>query len=163
LTQPYKRPESVLVVVFTRGGEILMMRRAEPSGFWQSVTGSLEPRERPVQAALREILEETGLARSAGVLIDLDQVVRFPILPTWRSRYAPGVHYNREHWFAFGLPDRRPIRLNRTEHRHYRWLPLGRAVCLATSWTNRHAILSLAGLIAAGRAGPSGLGTGPSP
>ena len=51
----YKRPQSVLVVVCTRGGEFLMLRRARPSQFWQSVTGSLNPGESPRLAALREI------------------------------------------------------------------------------------------------------------
>ena len=151
------------MVDFTGAGDVLLLRRTEPSHFWQSVTGSLEPREQPRPAAFRELLEETGLGRSAGVLFDLRRAVRFPILPTWRSRYAPGVHYNREHWFAFGLPGRRPVRLNRAEHRQYRWAPLGRAASLATSWTNRHAILSLWALIPALRAGPSGRETGPSP
>ena len=38
----YKRPESVLVVVYTRSNEILALRRKQPNYFWQSVAGSLE-------------------------------------------------------------------------------------------------------------------------
>ena len=37
----FKRPESVLVVIYTRSRECLLLERTQPSGFWQSVTGSL--------------------------------------------------------------------------------------------------------------------------
>ncbi len=40
--QPFRRPESVLIVIHTDGGEFLLMERRRPPGFWQSVTGSLE-------------------------------------------------------------------------------------------------------------------------
>lgn len=143
-TQAYKRPESVLVVVFTRGGEFLLLRRTRPNDFWQSVTGSLKAGEGIRAAAAREVREETGLRVSPSGLIDLRHSERFPILPAWRSRYAPGAHYNREHWFALALPGRRLIELDRREHLEYRWLTAPRAASRATSWTNRNAILALA-------------------
>ena len=62
MPNPYKRPESVLLVIATLGGEFLMLERAQPAGFWQSVTGSLEPGESPRQAAGRELREEIGRA-----------------------------------------------------------------------------------------------------
>ncbi|MET0092991.1 MAG: NUDIX pyrophosphatase, partial [Sedimenticola sp.] len=71
---------------------------------------------------------------------------RFPIIHPWRRRYAPGVHYNREHWFRLQLPGRRIIRLNADEHGELRWLPIVRAARQATSWTNRDAILALEGV-----------------
>jgi len=147
----YKRPESVLVVVYTAAGEFLLLRRNSPSDFWQSVTGSLRAGESPRRTALRELREETGLAVSPSALLDLRHTERFPILPAWRARYAPGVHYNLEHWFALRLPGRRLIRRNPDEHREHRWLPLHRAAAMASSWTNRNAILALGGMAAFGR------------
>jgi len=142
LRKTYKRPESVLVVVYTLAGEVLMLRRTTPRGFWQSVTGRLEWGELPDQAAARELYEETGL-RAGKALIDCHQHTRFPIIRAWRERYAPHVHCNLEHRFRLQLPARRLIRLNPDEHREYRWLPQQRAARLASSWTNRDAILQL--------------------
>lgn len=138
----YKRPESILLVVYNQAGEVLMLRRARPSYFWQSVTGSLEWGESPRQGAERELLEETGL-ESGGRLLDYHHNERFPIIHPWRTRYASGVHYNREHWFGLCLPGRRTIRLNPEEHAELRWLPCLQAATLATSWTNRNAILRI--------------------
>ena len=48
----FKRPESVLVIVYTRTGKVLLMHRKDRPGFWQSVTGSMKWDERdPVVTA----------------------------------------------------------------------------------------------------------------
>ena len=73
-------------------------------------------------------------------LIDLHRAERFPIVPPWRKRYAPSVRFNREHWFVLELPSRQTIRLQRSEHRQYRWVDAGQAARRASSWTNRKLI-----------------------
>ncbi|NEX20549.1 dihydroneopterin triphosphate diphosphatase [Thiorhodococcus mannitoliphagus] len=138
-----KRPQSVLVVVCTRQGEFLLMQRTRPKGFWQSVTGSLDPGETPRLAAAREVFEETGI-RAGGGLIDLHQSVLFPIIPAWRRRYALNVCFNREYWFALVLDSRRHVRLSQREHLTSRWLSAPEAVELTGSWTNRDAIQRVA-------------------
>ena len=75
----YKRPESILLVVHTRAGDALMLRRTSPADFWQSVTGSLEWHETPRQCAERELYEETGL-EFGGRLVDHRHNERFPII-----------------------------------------------------------------------------------
>ena len=127
------------MLVYTRAGEVLLMERSRPHGFWQSVTGSLQWGESAQAAAARELAEETGL-EAGNRLIDLRCGERFPIIPPWRERYAPTVHVNREHWFALELPSHRTIHLNAGEHRQYRWLSGAQATCRATSWTNRKVI-----------------------
>ena len=85
----YKRPESVLVVVYTATDEVLVLLRRQPPDFWQSVTGSLRWDEiDPLDAARRELREETGLGDAVDV-VDCGLINRFPILPPWRHRYAP--------------------------------------------------------------------------
>ncbi|MCG7955969.1 MAG: dihydroneopterin triphosphate diphosphatase, partial [Candidatus Thiodiazotropha endolucinida] len=135
----HKRPESVLVVVYTQAGQVLMMRRVRPKHFWQSVTGSLKWGESAAQAARRELYEETGIL-AGNRLVDLRQQVSFPILPAWRARYAATAHTNIEHWFALQLPSRRLPRLQAAEHSEYRWVSSERALRMASSWTNRKAI-----------------------
>jgi len=137
----FKRPESVLVLVYTEAGDVLLLRRRRPDDFWQSVTGSLEGDETPEQAARRELFEETGLAVSTG-LVDCKITNRFPILPAWRPRYAPDVSHNTEYVFRLALTERLTIRINPEEHSEYQWLDRVSAAALASSYTNREAILA---------------------
>lgn len=140
----FKRPESVLVVVYTRAGEVLMLRRRRPAWFWQSVTGSLGWDESPAEAARRELKEETGL--DAGLrLVDCGHSVLFPIVPPWKARYSPNARFNREHWFALPLDSRRIIHLRPSEHREYRWMPADEALRRLSSWSNRNAVAALLG------------------
>ncbi len=135
---PYKRPESVLVIVYTVQGEVLLLRRRRPPGFWQSVTGSLEWRETPPEAARRELYEETGLASHG--MGDCHRARFFEIFPIFRTLYPPGVTINLEHVFRLCLPRARPIVLDPREHDAYLWVPRRRALALCGSWTNREAI-----------------------
>jgi dATP pyrophosphohydrolase len=137
----FKRPESVLVVVHTPKLDCLLLERVEPRGFWQSVTGSLGEAETPAECAVRELQEETGLA--AERLRDAHVQRSFPILPAWRSRYAPGVSSNTEHLWYLELPEVCAVRIEPTEHVAYLWLPVDAAVEKVASWTNREALLEL--------------------
>ncbi len=134
----FSRPESVLVVICTPRRECLLLQRVRPPGFWQSVTGTLRWDETPAAAAAREVREETGLDLAG--LVDTKQTNRFPILPEWRDRYAPGVAENLEHLLYLQLPEICEVRLNAEEHVAYRWMGLEKAIGTVTSWTNREAL-----------------------
>jgi dihydroneopterin triphosphate diphosphatase len=138
----YKRPESVLVIIHTAGGEVLQMRRREPADFWQSVTGSLKENETPLKAAVREVLEETGLVADEG-LTDTGTVNRYPIHPAWRHKFAPDISENTEYVFSLQLPEKPAVRLDPEEHAEFRWLPRDAAAAGASSHTDRDAILAL--------------------
>jgi dATP pyrophosphohydrolase len=138
VTTPYRRPESVLVVVYTRDLDVLVLERVSPAGFWQSVTGGLEWGEPAGTAAERELREETGLPPEG--LRDGDMEHRFPILPAWRHRYSPEVQSNLEHVWYLELPSRRDVVLNPAEHATAEWLPLAEAIARVSSWTNKAAL-----------------------
>lgn len=140
----YKRPESVLVVIYTRTGKVLMLRRADHPEFWQSVTGSLEWNDAdPEATARRELREETGIVAS-DELRDWGKSQRYVIFPQWRYKYAPGVTENTEHVFSVELPEERPVALSPGEHSEYVWVDFQEAAEKAFSWTNRDVILALA-------------------
>jgi dihydroneopterin triphosphate diphosphatase len=137
----YRRPESVLIVIHTDGGEFLLLERRRPPGFWQSVTGSLEWGELADSAARREVIEETGITQ--GVLVNLQWTQVYEILPAFGKLYAPGVVRNLEHAFSLRLARRLPVTLSDAEHGQYRWASGSDAVDIVSSSTNRAVIESL--------------------
>jgi dATP pyrophosphohydrolase len=139
-SKKFKRPESVLVVVYTGTGKVLLLKRAGEGDLWQSVTGSLKWEETdPRQAAVRELREETGL--DAAGLRDAGVTNRYTILPQWRRRYAPEVKENTEYVYFLALPAEKEITLNLAEHTEYGWYSFDEAASKVFSWTNREAIL----------------------
>lgn len=133
-----RRPESVLVVVFTLAGEVLVLQRVDDCAFWQSVTGSLEHGESALQAAHRELFEETGLRRRD--IIDCQHQSTYLIRADWRHRYADGVTHNTEHVFLAPLPQRLPISLAPDEHLQHKWVDADAALDMLWSPSNRQAV-----------------------
>ncbi|HET6653028.1 MAG TPA: NUDIX domain-containing protein [Nocardioides sp.] len=66
--------------VVLRGDEVLLVRRSD-NGQWSPVTGIVDPGEHPARAAVREVMEETG------VTCDVDALV-------WVNVTEPRVHAN---------------------------------------------------------------------
>lgn len=149
----YKIPESVLVVIYTRSLEVLVIERTGTPGFWQSVTGSRDTPDEPLElTARREVLEETGIAvplsasqadPNAIRLTDWQLSNVYEIYPVWRHRYAPGVTHNTEHVFGLQVPRGIEITLAPREHTALRWLPYRAAADLCFSPSNAEAILML--------------------
>lgn len=139
----YKTPISALVLIHTPDLQVLLMERADKAGFWQSVTGSLEGDETPKQAAIREVMEETGLDATKFSLQDWQASNIYEIYPHWRHRYAPGVVENTEHLFGLELPSKLTIKLAPDEHVRYQWLDWREAANIVFSWTNVDALKRL--------------------
>ena len=139
----FKTPISALVLIHTSDLQVLIMERADKAGYWQSVTGSLEAGETPKQAALREVLEETGLDANQYDLQDWQASNVYEIYPHWRHRYAPGVVENIEHLFGLELPQAIPITLAQDEHTRYEWVDWREAANRVFSWTNIDALKRL--------------------
>ena len=93
----------VIVVVRRADGAVLAFERAAPRGAWQLPQGGIEEGESPLQAAWRELGEETGLGPS-----DVRHVHE---LESWTVQAWPeGVQRGRRlgqvhRWFVFEAPD----------------------------------------------------------
>jgi dATP pyrophosphohydrolase len=139
----FKTPVSALVLIYTPDLQVLIMERADKAGFWQSVTGSVEDDETPRQAAIREVLEETGLDAIKYNLQDWHASNVYEIYPHWRHRYAPDIVENTEHIFGLELPEKLPIKLAPKEHLRYEWIDWRNAAQRVFSWTNVDALKRL--------------------
>ncbi|HUW97811.1 MAG TPA: dihydroneopterin triphosphate diphosphatase [Acidiferrobacter sp.] len=136
----FKRPESVLVVIFTARGEVLLLRRSDHAAFWQSVTGSLEWDEEDLLAvAQREAAEETGIVTAHGWR-DWEVSHQYEIFPHWRYRYEPGITRNIEHVFSLELADQVAVSLHPGEHEECEWVSWPVAVARVSSASNRWAL-----------------------
>ena len=144
-----KIPQSVLVVIHTPALEVLLIERADKPGFWQSVTGSKDHLDEPLdQTCMREVEEETGIvigsaALPLSALRDWGLRNVYEIYPVWRHRYAGGVSHNTEHVFGLTVSPGTPVRLNPREHLHFGWWPWREAADRCFSPSNAEAILQL--------------------
>jgi 8-oxo-dGTP diphosphatase len=66
-------PVPAVGVVCLKGDQVLLIRRGTPpmQGSWSLPGGRIEPGERAVDAALRELMEETGVRAELTGLIDV--------------------------------------------------------------------------------------------
>ena len=138
-----KEPRSVQVVVYRDTPEgreylVLLRRRKGSADFWQPVSGSLEPGETFLDAALREVREETGI-EAVHDLRGIGLVGSFRIAPAWRDLYAPDVTHNLQVGFAARVATA-DVRIDAREHAEYRWEPHERARALMFYEPNRRAL-----------------------
>ena len=142
----YKQPRSIQVVIFTGEAQdrryLLLRRVASHGGFWQSVTGSLEGNETHRQAAVREVLEETGVNFDQEELIELGVVNTFEIAPQWREKYAPGVTRNEEVCFALKVRSTE-VSLDPVEHDAFEWTGYDSAVEMLYWDSNKRALAAV--------------------
>ena len=154
-TRRDKIPESVLVVIHTPALQVLLLERADHSGYWQSVTGSKDSLdELLVDTAQREVFEETGIQIGSprvplSALRDWQLANVYEIYPVWRHRYASGVTHNTEHVFGLTVPDDIAVLLAPREHLNFQWLPWREAADRCFSPSNAEAVLQLPRFVSA--------------
>ena len=129
------------------GWEVLTLRRAPGGrcpGGWEGVHGHLEPGERPVAAALRELREETGL--EAERLYNLSRVETFYRHTTDEVALIPV--------FVAVVGAAAEVRLG-PEHDGHAWRPLDEAARTLLWPRSARALEDAARLLAGGDAGPA--------
>lgn len=91
-----KRPIAAVGVVCLRGDDVLLVRRGKPplEGRWSIPGGRIEWGERAVDAALRELSEETSVTAEIVGLVDVvDAVMTRSSAESAPARDRPWGHY----------------------------------------------------------------------
>ncbi|ABW13452.1 NUDIX hydrolase [Parafrankia sp. EAN1pec] len=98
-------------------GDVLLLQvPAQPGkheAFWQPITGGIEAGETPLQAALREIREETGLDLDETRLTEIATGITVAITPTLtidKTLYAASTPSTA-------------VTISPDEHQDHQWLP----------------------------------------
>lgn len=138
-----RAPFNVLVIPFCRasGSETLycVLQRAD-AGFWQWVAGGGEDGETPVEAAVRETREETGIE---GPLYALQSQARVPVTSfAARKDWPNDLYVIPEYHFAIEAPS--PEARLSAEHRACEWLPYEDAFARLRWQSNQTALGELA-------------------
>ena len=130
---PMRQPIQVLIYPVKTAGsgwEVLLLRRtASRGGFWQGVTGGVEDEEGLLEAARRELLEETGLVPLS--LEQIDYSYSFPVEEQWRHLYAAGVEEIVEYVFLALVDGQQEPTITR-EHDQWQWCSYHQALGLLT-------------------------------
>lgn len=93
----------VVTVVERSDGQVLAFERVDTPGAWQLPQGGIDEGEQPVEAAWRELKEETGLRRKHVELVgEHDDWLVY----TWPPEIANGRRLGQaQRWFRFRLLD----------------------------------------------------------
>lgn len=111
-------------VVTDGRGRVLALERSDVPGAWQLPQGGLLADEEPLDAAVREVGEETGIPPEALELVAaLPEPLAYELPPEARRRKTGRGQV--QYWFLFRLRDGVEPDLPRDgEFRAWRWLPL---------------------------------------
>jgi 8-oxo-dGTP pyrophosphatase MutT (NUDIX family) len=161
-TPIYRRPDKVLVFLYRRtlaqGHQqafeyLLLQRQAETTNagsIWQTVVGGVRWEEERIEAARREVFEETGLTLLSGIMA-IGYAFSFPIRlrKDQTSWYGPGVMSIDNTVYAGEVVSARAIRLC-PEHVAYGWFPFAEAIGRLHWQEEKEALSRLHPMIAVG-------------
>lgn len=103
--------DAVKLIVYDAHGDVLVLRRSNTHPYWPLNAdfpgGDIDPGETAVQAAVRELHEETGL------VVSHDQL---ELIESWSNHYG-----TQHHLYEVRLPERQPSILISWEHDEHTW------------------------------------------
>ena len=120
-------------MIVNNEGYVLAIERADTAGAWQLPQGGLDEDEDPLDAAYREIAEETGIEKA-----DLEFLKAYPEpliyeLPR-EARSKKTGRGQALYWFLFHFHGNPRAWTPTRESRGSQWMPLGRVVDGATTF-----------------------------
>lgn len=136
-----RSPFQVLVFLCRRRegqDEVLLLKRSD-LGVWQGVAGGGEGDETPMETAIRETLEETGVLASD--IVDLDSAEMLSVLDVaGYYRWGESVDFIPEYAFCADVPVDTSIKIS-SEHTEYRWCSPEEALDMLEWESNKRAIV----------------------
>jgi 8-oxo-dGTP diphosphatase len=91
-------PRGAVSAAIFRAGEVLLIERGKGGplqGFWSLPGGRIEPGEPVRVAALREVLEETGVVAELAGVLDVHEVIRHGPSGHLTSHFLLAIFYGR--------------------------------------------------------------------
>lgn len=131
--------ETAQGVVYRRNDqdlEFLVVKRVpEDGGFWQAITGTIDPGEKAPETLRRELIEEAGIT---------DPVHISDCLEIYNWRIEEKDITGRDQIFAVEVAKDTKIVIDPKEHSEFKWLPLQDAISLLKYDGNKNSMALVA-------------------
>ena len=139
-----RAPLQVLVILYKKEKDEILygIGLRSTRNIWQFVAGGAEDKETPIEAAIRELSEETGINIKEEDLIVLDSKTTIPVVNV-TGTYTRGkdVFVIPEYAFAVDATNFQ-IKLS-NEHTEFKWLEYNKAMDILTYDSNKSALWEL--------------------
>ena len=121
-------------MIVNADGHVLAIERADIAGAWQLPQGGLDADEEPLDAAYREIAEETGITKADLRFVKACSELLVYQLPA-NARSKKTGRGQVLYWFVFTFLGRPHLAATHTrESRGWRWMPFARVIKGVTSF-----------------------------
>lgn len=139
-----RAPLQVLVILYKKEKDEILygIGLRSTRNIWQFVAGGAEDKETPIEAAIRELSEETGINIKEEDLIVLDSKTTIPVVNvTGTYTWGKDVFVIPEYAFAVDATSFQ-IKLS-NEHTEFKWLEYDKAMNILTYDSNKSALWEL--------------------
>lgn len=139
-----RAPLQVLVILYKKEKDEILygIGLRSTRNIWQFVAGGAEDKETPIEAAVRELREETSINIKEEDLIVLDSKTTIPVVNvTGTYTWGKDVFVIPEYAFAVDATNFQ-IKLS-NEHTEFKWLEYNKAMDILTYDSNKSALWEL--------------------